>query len=125
MTSLRNESRTEFPAAVKKARFRHCCKDGIPHCENCGQPIRAGHMVYEHLHADGLGGEPTFENCRIYCDVCATKKTVEHDTPIMRKADRQLKSAFGLRPNKRKLRSQGFQKAEPQRSATRPVERSR
>lgn len=97
MTSLRNEDRTEFPAAVKKARFRHCCKDGVPHCENCGNSIRAGHMVYEHLQADGLGGEPTYENCRVYCDVCADKKTGEQDIPRMAKADRQLKSAFGVK----------------------------
>lgn len=123
MTSLRNEARTEFPLAVKKARFRGCCKNGIPHCEKCGKAIRPGHLIYEHLKADGLGGEPTLENCRVYCSGCADKKTVEHDNPIMVKADAQLKSAFGIKSDRVKIQSRGFAKANPQRNATRPLER--
>lgn len=124
MTSLRGFDRTEFPARVKAAAFRRCCDDkGIPHCETCGAELSAGNIIYEHVQADGLGGEPTLENCKVHCRNCATDKTVKEDNPRMAKADRQLKSAFGIKPKRRKIRSQGFPKAEPQRSATRPVER--
>lgn len=127
MTSLRGEERTEFPAKVRKAAFIRCCqegtKPGIPQCETCGAELKAGNIRYEHVQADGLGGEPTLENCKVHCRNCASDKD-KIDNAIMAKADAQLKRAFGLRPiAKRKLRSKGFAKAPPQRTATRPVER--
>lgn len=60
-------------------------------------------MVYEHVQPDGLGGEPTLENCRVHCDVCATRKTVEEDNPRMAKADRVLKANFGLKTKSRPM----------------------
>lgn len=124
MTSLRGHERQEFPAAVKRTAFRRSCKNGVPHCEapNCGLPIRAGHLRYEHLDPDGLGGGPTLENCGIYCDVCARKKD-RVDNPRMTKADRVTRKTYGLTPTRKKIRSAGFQKSSPQRSASKPVEK--
>lgn len=99
--SLRGFERTEFPRKVKAAAFKRCCKDGIPYCENCGIVLTAGNVVYEHMTPDGLGGEPTLENCKVFClKVCATRKTFEDDNPIMQKADRSLKKSFGIATRK-------------------------
>jgi hypothetical protein len=124
MTSLRGHDRTEFPQSVRKSAFRRCCKNGIPHCEapGCGQPIRAGHLRYEHLDPDGLGGEPTLKNCGVWCDVCSKKKD-RVDNPRMAKADAVLKSTYGLKPSRKKIQSAGFRKAPAQRTASRPIQR--
>jgi len=129
MSKLRGLARTEFPLSVKKAAFARACKpDGIPKCEapGCGKVIRAGHLRYEHLQPDGLGGEPTIENCGIWCDVCADKKTFTEDNPRMQKADRVLKQTYHLKPTPRaKIQSRGFEKAAPQRKASAPIEKWR
>ena len=109
MSKLRGQARTEFPQAVRKAAFARACKqDGIPKCEKCGGMIRAGHLVYEHLQPDGLGGPPTLENCGVYCDVCADRKTVEEDNPRMAKADRVLKRSYGLGKRRRTIPGRRF-----------------
>lgn len=126
MSKLRGLTRTEFPLSVKKAAFARACKpDGQPKCEapGCGQMIRAGHLRYEHLQPDGLGGEPTLENCGVWCDVCSDKKTFTEDNPRMSKADRVLKKTFGLRSPRQKIKSRGFEKSSPQRTASRPIEK--
>lgn len=128
MSKLRGLARTEFPQSVRKAAFARACKpDGMPKCEapGCGKIIRAGHLRYEHLQPDGLSGEPTIENCGVYCDVCATAKD-KIDNPRMAKADRVLKRTFDLEPTKRaKIASRGFAKAPPQRKASAPIEKWR
>lgn len=121
--NLRGHKRKEFPQSVRKAAFIRCCKpDGIPKCENCGNMLRAGNIEYEHLDADGLGGEPTLKNCGVWCAVpCSSKKTHGEDNPRMRKADRVLRKTFGLAPTKRKIQSRGFVRREPQHTASRPI----
>lgn len=126
--SLRGEQRQEFPLAVRKLAFKRCCLNGtvpgVPQCENCGIVLRAGNIEYEHLQADGLQGEPTLQNCGVWCrSSCSKTKTFTEDNPRMAKADRVLKKNFGLRPSRQKIQSAGFRKAAPQRSASRPVER--
>lgn len=123
---LRGTKRREFPQSVRKASFARCCRDGVPHCENvgCGRQItKQTRMVYEHLLPDGLGGEPTLENCAVFCGFCADKKTVEQDNPRMAKADRVFKRENGLEPTKKPFASRGFLKAKAQRSASRPIAR--
>lgn len=132
MTSLRGEERTEFPLKVKKAAFRRCCNqapEGIenipatPQCEGCGNELRSGGVFYEHMDPDGLGGEPTLENCQVRCGNCKVKKD-KTDNKIMATADRKLKAAFGLKPAKRsKLQSRGFAKATGQRRASTPIKK--
>lgn len=100
--NLRGQQRREFPQAVRKLAFKRCCKNGtmpgIPQCENCGNVLRSGNIEYEHLQADGLAGEPTLENCGVWCAVpCASKKTRTQDIPRMAKADRVLKASYGLK----------------------------
>lgn len=128
MTSLRGHKRREFPLSVRKKAFARCCLNGtipgVPQCEKCGIELRAGNIEYEHLDPDGLGGEPTLENCGVWCrSSCSKKKTHQEDNPRMQKADRVLKKNFGLRPSRQKIQSAGFRKAAPQHTATRPIER--
>jgi 5-methylcytosine-specific restriction protein A len=52
---------------------------------------------YDHIIPDGLGGEPTVENCQALCGKCHRRKTHEDDRPVMTKADNQKKSAAGIR----------------------------
>lgn len=88
--------RREFPAKVKLAVYERCLRNGKPHCEDCGKLI-LGLPQYDHRTPDGLGGEPTIENCQALCGSCHRIKTHEHDRPIMAKADRQRKKAAGIK----------------------------
>ncbi len=123
--SLRGEQRTEFSQKVRKAAFARCCRNGQPYCEGCDCEINARTgTIYEHKIPDGLGGEPTLENCAVHCKTCADVKTFTQDNPRMAKADRVLKKNFGLQPSRRKkIQSAGFRRSAPQRTASRPLER--
>jgi len=90
--------RKEFSRRVKGLAFKRCCDEmGIPHCEGCGVVLVAGNVNYDHDVANGLGGEPTLENCRVLCiKICHVKKTLTQDNPIMQKADRVLKKTYGI-----------------------------
>lgn len=122
--NLRGQKRREFPLSVRKAAFKRCCRNGVPHCEGCDAELngRIG-TIYEHVVPDGLGGGPTLENCKVHCKTCADVKTFTEDNPRMQKADRVLKKNHGLRAKRQQLRSAGFIRAAPQRSASRPIER--
>jgi hypothetical protein len=126
--NLRGHQRREFPQSVRKLAFKRCCKNGsmpgIPQCEHCGNVLRSGNIEYEHLDPDGLGGEPTLENCGVWCAVpCSSKKTHTQDHPRMAKADRVLRKSYGLGPKKRQIQSRPFEPRPPQRTASRPSEK--
>lgn len=113
MTNLRGFERQEFPQSVRKLAFKRCCdKDGKPRCEGCGNLVRSGGFIFEHIQADGLDGEPTLENCKVHCTVCKKKKD-KVDNAIMAKADRVLKKTFGLKPKGKPMpgsKASGFKK---------------
>lgn len=125
MANPRGIKRREFPLSVRKKAFARCCRNGVPHCEGCGVEINARTgTIYEHVVPDALGGEPILENCKVHCKSCADVKTFTEDNPRIQKADRVLKKHYGLRPSpKRPLRSAGFGRAAPQRSASRKVKK--
>lgn len=129
--NLRGEKRTEFPQSVRKKAFARCCQQGtvpgVPQCETCGVQLspRTG-IIYEHVVPDGLGGEPTLENCKVHCRNCADIKTHTEDNPRMRKADRVLKVTYGLRPAKRQqIKGRGFRQPPAQRKASSQVNKWR
>jgi hypothetical protein len=97
--------RREFPAKVKAAALKRCMDaKGIPHCEGCGIELTAGNTAYDHDKADGLGGEPSLDNCKVLCiRICHKRKTFGQDNPRMQKADRQRKSSFGIKAKARSL----------------------
>jgi hypothetical protein len=104
VTNLRGK-RQEFSAKVKAAALKRCMaggsKPGVPQCENCDIELsaRTG-IIYEHVTPDGLGGEPTLENCKVHCGLCADIKTHTEDNPAMAKADRVFKAHHGLKRRK-------------------------
>lgn len=96
-------SRKEFPKKVRIAALKRA--DGK--CEGCGQPLKAGRFQFDHVVPDGLGGEPTLENCKVLCSgsraSCHGIKTHEEDTPRMRKADAQRDAYQGTTRKKVKI----------------------
>lgn len=76
--------RKEFSKAIKVAAFKRACG----HCEDCRAFLAPGKFEYDHDLADGLGGEPTLENCVVRCHSCHGKKTTTHDVPMIAKANR-------------------------------------
>lgn len=125
MVSLRGHERQEFPATVKRKAFRRSCgKAGYPHCEGCGKPLRSGDVRYEHVQADGLGGKPTADNCKVYGIRCCAAPKDKDDNARMAKADAVLRANYGLDPApRRKLQGKGFPEVSPQLTASRPLNR--
>jgi hypothetical protein len=68
---------------------------------------------FDHDQPVGLGGKPTFENCRLMCVAHHAEKTRTKDMPIIRKADRQAKAHAGLKRVTAKIANRGFSKAAP------------
>lgn len=105
--------RREFGAKVKAAALKRCMDSaGLPRCEGegCGVALVAAFTNFDHVVPDGLGGEPTLENCKVLCKTCHGAKTHGEDNPRMQKADRQRKKAFGITGPKRKIPSRPFQR---------------
>lgn len=97
-------SRSEFKKAVKDAAWKRCGG----RCEGCTAKLYPGKYDYDHDRADGLGGEPTLENCKVLCTACHHIKTVEYDRPIMQKADNIRAKHLGIKPKR-----SGFPKPPP------------
>lgn len=94
---------------------------GIPVCPDCGQPIRPGQGV-EYDHAIPLidGGKHDELNLRaIHRKPCHAAKTSREATE---RAERRatVSSHYGLRKPSQ-FQSRGFDKREPQRKATKPI----
>lgn len=127
MSSLLGHRRREFPQSVRKAALKRATRNSKVFCETCGNECNERNgIIFEHVIPDGLGGEPTLENCKVHCKTCADKKTHTEDNPRMRDADRGIKKRYGLRPAKRaKIKSRPFEKSPPQRKASAPIEKWR
>ncbi len=77
--------RREFPKQVK----REALKRALGKCENakCGA-LFGVKFHFDHDIADGLGGEPTLDNCKVLCHACHGEKTAKHDVPLIAKTKR-------------------------------------
>lgn len=95
-------TRAEFSPSVKTKAWDRC----KGRCEQCTAKLYPGRFAYDHIKPDGLGGEPTLDNCQVLCDACHGEKTHKHDRPIMQKADNQKKAHLGI-----KAKGRGFRKA--------------
>jgi len=87
--------RREFPAKIKVAAFARA--EGC--CELCstGIKLRVGDIFYDHRIADGLGGEPTLDNCQVLCRSHHDAKTHKHDVPTIAKSKRIRRHAAGIK----------------------------
>jgi 5-methylcytosine-specific restriction endonuclease McrA len=92
-------ARREFPTKVKVAAFQR--SGGF--CEGCGVKLTVGKHHFDHRIPDGLGGEPTIENCVVLCLSCHGAKTASEDVPRIAKAKRQEANHVGARQSARPL----------------------
>lgn len=85
--------RREFSKQVRRdAFFRAGGK-----CEGCPAKLSVGKFHYDHDIPDGLGGEPTLDNCRVLCVACHGVKTRKLDVPAIAKTKRISDRAKGIK----------------------------
>lgn len=107
---------TAAPPRVRARVFERC--NG--RCHRCGRKINAGEKwTLEHLIAIINGGRNAESNLSVTCDWCLPVKNAE-DVAIKAKSAKVRQAHIGIRPAP-KMRGQGFRKAPPQRSASRPL----
>jgi 5-methylcytosine-specific restriction protein A len=113
-------SRREFSKPIK----RDALKRAQGKCENptCGA-LFGVKFHFDHVIADGLGGEPTLQNCAVLCYPCHDEKTRKHDVPLIAKVKRISDKHNGIKTTRAKIQSPGFRKTKPQSTATRPTEK--
>jgi 5-methylcytosine-specific restriction enzyme A len=78
-------ARREFSAKTRQQAYERAGG----HCETCTAPLRPGHIHYDHVLPDWMGGEPTLGNCAVLCTACHGAKTAGEDVPRIAKAKRQ------------------------------------
>ena len=70
-----------------------------PH--GCNQPLIWGRIRFEHIVCDGIGGEPTLENCAVLRIECWRIKTDAYDQGMVAKTKRQAAKHTGtFRPSR-------------------------
>ncbi len=86
--------RREFSKQVKRDALKRAGKK----CEgkSCGA-LFGVKFHFDHVIADGLGGEPTLENCAVLCHACHGEKTRKHDVPLIAKTKRIQDRHNGIR----------------------------
>jgi 5-methylcytosine-specific restriction enzyme A len=115
--------RREFPKSIKAAAFLR----SKGHCERCTVRLYTGHIAYDHIIADAMGGDPVLSNCQVLCSACHSAKTHGKfgDTARVAKAKRNEARHIGAKAASRQpMASCGFAKAAPQNRATRPLTKS-
>lgn len=102
-------SRREFRKAVKLAAWERC--GGV--CDKCTTYLFPGRFQYDHDIPDGLGGEPTLDNCLVLCSACHGAKTAKVDVPRIAKTKRVKAAHLGIKATKRPMpgsRASGLRK---------------
>lgn len=89
-------------------------------CAKCGNEAWAGD--YDHAIPLILGGENRERNVQLLCVPCHREKT-KLDVKLKAKVARVSKKHIGILRPRKKIQSAGFRKSEPQRTASRPIER--
>lgn len=122
--------RYEFGKPVKREALRRSgglCEAvgdvyGLKPGERCNAPLSHG-VEFDHYPSPATDrGSDTLDNCVACCPVCHRRKTSRYDVPMQAKNKRVRDKYTGIRSTPR-LRSAGFAKAPPQRSATRKIDR--
>jgi hypothetical protein len=99
--------RREFSKGTKREAYRR--SRGICECprlaaagipgfadEGCGQGLGPANTFYEHIICDGIGGDPTLENCAVLVKTCWRIKTDTYDQPVVAKAVRMTDRNIGI-----------------------------
>ena len=114
-------ARRNFTKAIIVARIKSATRDGVVYCDGCGLPCRKWEI--DHIRADGLLGEPTFDNSRLLCIPCHKEKTAE-DVKAISKAKRVEALHIGAVKSKGQIKSRGFPKKERKEKMPLPPRRS-
>ena len=88
--------RREFPKQVKRDALKRAAKQ----CEKCGA-LYGVKFHFDHVIADGLGGDPTLENCAVLCHICHAEKTGKHDIPLIAKTKRIRDRHDGIKKSRK------------------------
>lgn len=93
---------------------------GLDPDQRCNGNLGAG-VEFDHYPLPATDkGSDTLENCVACCKTCHRIKTSHYDLPMQAKGKRVRDRHLGIKP-KSKWTGRGFAKAEPQRSASRPI----
>jgi 5-methylcytosine-specific restriction endonuclease McrA len=114
-------ARRNFTKAIIVARIKAATVNGNVYCDGCGCPCTK--FEIDHIRADGLLGEPTFENSRLLCIPCHSEKT-KQDVKMISKAKRVEARHLGAVTPKVKIQSRGFPKRERAEKISLPPRRS-
>ncbi|WP_157914209.1 HNH endonuclease [Methylorubrum populi] len=116
-------SRTEFSKKVRRDAFVRAA--GRCEGDGCGCKLTTGKFDYDHRIPDWMGGEPILSNCQVLCDPCHKAKT-RQDAADRAKAQRREDRHRGIwAAPRRQIQSPPFPKAEPQRRASKPLDKLR
>lgn len=96
--------RREFSTRIKAA----AALRAKGQCEGCTRRLSAGDFHYDHGIPDGLGGEPTLENCKVLCRSCHKIKTTKADVPRIAKAKRNFRKARGIKKRRKTIPGRKF-----------------
>lgn len=107
-------ARLEFTTKTKREALARC--NG--HCEGCGATLWQKARIFDHIIPCAFGGTNNLDNCQVLCTTCDDEKTDKKDIPTIAKAKRISDKHQGI-----KIRSKGFAKRPPQRTASRPIVR--
>lgn len=102
--------RRDFSKQVRRDAFERCgghC-EGMQMGERCWAKLTLGKYHYDHIIPDGLGGEPTLENCAVLCVACHKDKTSKRDVPAIAKTKRIQDRQRGIRQPRKITRWRKF-----------------
>lgn len=94
------------------------CEGILSSGKRCNANLWQKARHFDHVIPCGIGGTNELSNCQCLCVVCHTEKTAKIDVPIIAKAKRISDKHRGIR-----IKSRGFAKRPPQRTASRPIQR--
>lgn len=117
--------RREFSAQTKREaweRSEGLCEGIRPDGERCCANLRHKPYHFDHIIPDAIGHDNSLQNCAVLCVPCHEHKTRKIDVPMIAKAKRVSDRHLGIK-RKGSIRSAGFPKRKPQRTASRPIER--
>lgn len=114
--------RTEFKKSVMRealTRSGGFCEGLLSDGTRCNANLWQKMRHFDHIIPDAIGGKNDLVNCQVLCVPCHAEKTSKRDIPIIAKAKRVSDKFNGI-----KIKSRGFPKAMPQRTASRPIRRA-
>lgn len=109
--------RQEFTTKTRGLAWARC--KGFCEGKDCGITLWQKPREFDHIIPASDGGDNSLENCSVLCVPCHAEKSYRRDIPAIAKSNR-----IAAKHNGTKIKSRGFAKREPQRTASRPIMRT-